>query len=139
MDRRELLSVLGGGMAGLVAQGGSARADQDGRPHDEHLQTITDCARVCNEASHHCLSELKKGSPHPDYHAKAHAAAMDCQAFCTLTAALSAQKLDGPVRPCRVCQCVPRLCRGLRGTSGRDHEGMQRGVPKLREGLPRDG
>ena len=37
------------------------------------------------------LGELKKGEPHAEYHAAAHEAAMDCQAFCTLTAALMAR------------------------------------------------
>ncbi len=91
MDRRELLSILGGGVAGLAAlDGATARADHNGHPHDEHIQIISECARVCNEASHHCLGELKKMSPHAESHAKAHQATMDCQAFCTLTAALSA-------------------------------------------------
>src|SRR6185437_3267992 len=88
MDRRELL----GGLAGMVALGtGSARADHKGHPHSEHIQVISACARVCNEASHHCLGRLKQGGPHADHHAKAHEAAMDCQAFCTLTAALTAR------------------------------------------------
>ncbi len=92
MDRRELLSGLGGGMAGLAALGvGTARADQKGHPHVEHCQTLSDCARTCNEASHHCLGQVAKGGPHAEYHVKAHEAAMDCQAFCTLTATLAAR------------------------------------------------
>lgn len=89
MDRRELLGVLGAGAAGLVVMsGGTARADNE---HDGHIKTIGECAKVCNEAAHHCLTQIKKGGPHAEYHAKAHEAAMDCQAFCTLTAALTAR------------------------------------------------
>lgn len=88
MDRRELL----GGLAGLVVLGsGTARADDKGHPHSEHLQVMSECARVCNEASHHCLDQVKKGGSHAEHHAKSHEAAMDCQAFCSLTAALAAR------------------------------------------------
>ena len=93
MDRRELLGVLGAGAAGLVAVGGgTARADQhDPHEHDGHIKVIGDCAKVCNEAAHHCLEQLRKGGPHAEHHAKAHEAAMDCQAFCVLTATLVAR------------------------------------------------
>lgn len=94
MDRRELLTVLGAGAAGLAAMGGgTARADDhEGHEHDGHIETIAECAKVCNEAAHHCLSELRKGGgEHAELHAKAHEAAMDCQAFCALTAMLTAR------------------------------------------------
>lgn len=92
MDRRELLGLLGAGVAGLVTVGsGTARADHE-HEHDEHIKTIGNCAKVCNEAAHHCLTELRKGGGvHTEYHAKAHEAAMDCQAFCVLTATLMAR------------------------------------------------
>jgi hypothetical protein len=93
MDRREVLSILGAGAAGLVAMGGgSTRADDQEHKLDGHIKTISDCAKFCNEAAHHCLRQLKKGGPLAEYHAAAHEAAMDCQAFCTLTAALMARR-----------------------------------------------
>ena len=92
MDRRELLGVLGAGAAGLVAVGGgTARAAHEGHEHDGHIKTLGECAKVCNEAAHHCLDQLKKGGPHADHHAKSHEAAMDCQEFCTLAATLTAR------------------------------------------------
>src|SRR3954467_11776853 len=91
MDRRQLLGILEAGAAGLVAAGGgTARADHD-HEHDEHIKVIGDCAKVCNEAAHHCLGELKKGGPNAEHHVKAHEAVMDCQAFCVLTATLMAR------------------------------------------------
>ena len=43
MDRRELLGVLGAGVAGLAAVGGgTARADHEGHEHDGHIKTIGD-------------------------------------------------------------------------------------------------
>jgi len=71
--------------------GGAARADHEGHEHDEHIRTLDNCAKVCNESAHHCLEQAKKGGPHAEHHAKSHEAAMDCQAFCTLTAALMAR------------------------------------------------
>ncbi len=92
MKRRELLSVLGAGAAGMAGlSGGVARADHETHAHDEHIKIIGHCIKVCNEASHHCLGELKKGGPHAELHAKAHEATMDCQSFCALTATLMAR------------------------------------------------
>jgi hypothetical protein len=89
MDRRELLGVLGA--ASLVAMsGGTANAAPEG-PHDGHIKTIGECAKVCNEAAHHCLTEVKKGGPHAEHHAKSLEAAMDCQEFCTVAATLTAR------------------------------------------------
>lgn len=91
MDRRNLLGVLGAGAVGIVATGESvARADHE-HPHDEHIKTIGECAKFCNEAAHHCLEQLSKGGPHAEHHARSHELTMDCQAFCTLTAALMAR------------------------------------------------
>ena len=91
MDRRKMLGVLGAGTAGLVAvSGGAARADHE-HDHEGHIKTMGECAKLCNEAGHHCLTELKKGGPHAELHAKSHEAVMDCQAFCTLAAALMAR------------------------------------------------
>ncbi len=93
MDRRELLGVLSAGAAGMVAMGGATAQAAKAGPHDEHIKTIGECAIACNEAAHHCLSELRKGSAkHAGHHATAHEAAMDCQAFCTLTATLTARQ-----------------------------------------------
>jgi hypothetical protein len=91
MERRELLGVLGAGAAGLIAVGGgTARADHE-HAHDGHIKVIGDCAKICNQAAHHCLDQLRKGGPHAEHHARAHEAAMDCQAFCVLTATLTAR------------------------------------------------
>ena len=91
MDRRELLGMLGAGTVGLVASGGSVpRADHE-HEHDEHIETIGRCAKVCNEAAHHCLGQLKQGPPHAGQHARAYELTMDCQAFCVLSATLAAR------------------------------------------------
>jgi len=148
MDRRELLGVLGAGAAGMVAMGGTARADHEGH-HHEHIKTIGECARVCNEAAHHCLEQLCKGGPHAELHAKAHEATMDCQAFCTLTAALMARSSpmakyahmscaeacrdcaaacegheDAYMKECvRACKACEKVCREMGGSHHHERTG----------------
>lgn len=96
MDRRELLGVLGAGALGITAVAASpARADDDKHDHhkhDEHIHVLGHCAKVCNEAAHHCLDALKHGGDNAEKHARSHEAAMDCQAFCVLTATLAARQ-----------------------------------------------
>jgi hypothetical protein len=132
MDRRELLGVLGAGAAGLVALGGGgARADQEGHEHDEHIRTIGHCAKVCNQAAHHCLGELKKGGPHADHHAKSHEAAMDCQAFCALTATLMARSSPYAKYAHRACADACRDCAAA--CEGQEDEIMKECVKACRE------
>lgn len=120
MDRRELLGILGAGAAGLVAwPGGRARADFEG-PHDDHIKTLGECAKACDEAARHCLDELYKGGKHAEDHARAHEAAMDCQAFCVLTATLMARKSPmakhahlGAVAACGKCASACEGCQDV--------------------------
>jgi hypothetical protein len=119
MDRRELLGVLGVGAAGLVAwRGGQARADDEG-PHDDPVRTLGECAKLCDEVAHHCLDQFPKGGQHADLHSKAHEAAMDCQAFCVLTATLMARRspvvkhaLRGSAAACGLCAAACEGCQG---------------------------
>jgi hypothetical protein len=152
MDRRELLGMLGAGAAGLVAAGGVAHAQQgqQAHQHDEHhehhIQTIDECARVCNETAHHCLEQLRGGGQGQADHARIHDAAMDCQAFCHLTSALMArhskmapqahaacaeacaacakaceeasEKSDVVKRCAEACRACEKVCRQMTGTQG---------------------
>lgn len=96
MNRREVLGALGIGTATLALAEGRAFArpiddDDDSHDHDEHLKIMAECAKICNEVAHHTLKEIcdKKGDI--ESHAKVHGLAMDCQAFCVLSAALMAR------------------------------------------------
>lgn len=114
MDRRELLNLLGAS-AGLAAFGAGAWAGEPARKaksgthaghahgehehgkhpggkHEEHLRTLAECVRICNETAHHCLGQLRKGAEDREVHAKIHEATMDCQAFCVLAATLMSRK-----------------------------------------------
>ena len=132
MDRRELLGVLGAGAAGLVAVGGgTARAAHEGHEHDGHIKTLGECAKVCNEAAHHCLDQLKKGGPHADHHAKSHEAAMDCQEFCTLAATLTARSSPMAKYAHQACADACRDCAAA--CEGQTEDIMKEGVKACRD------
>ena len=117
MDRRELLGVLGAGAAGLAGLGGGeAHAGHEG-PHDDPIKALGECAKVCYEAAQHCLEQLRKDAQHAEHHAKAHEAAMDCQAFCVLTATLMARRsrMTKYAHPAcaEACRNCAEACEGL--------------------------
>jgi hypothetical protein len=93
-----MMGALGLGTAAAGLGAGAALAD-DPHQHDEaehgahaeHLKAMTECARICNETAHHCLAMMCEGKGDIQAHAKVHQFAMDCQAFCNLSAALMAR------------------------------------------------
>ena len=132
MDRRELLGVLSAGAAGLVALGGgSARGAHEGHDHDEHLKIMGECIKVCNEAAHHCLGEAVKGGSHADHHAKSHEATIDCQAFCSLAAALMARSSPMAKYAHQACADACRDCAAA--CEGQEAEIMKECVKACRD------
>jgi len=131
MDRRELLAWVGLGATGLFAAGtGESRGADDqehehDHAHDEHLKTLGECVKACNEAAHHCLEHLKKDSTdNRAHHAKAHELTMDCQAFCVLAATLMAR--SSPLsqyahQACaEACRCCAEECEKGQGEVMKD-------------------
>ena len=113
MDRRELLGYVGIGAAGLLAAGptGAIAGEKDEGQAHEHIKTIGLCALACNEAAHHCLEHLKNdNAEHREHHAKAHELAMDCQAFCTLAAVLTARCSPLACHAHKACAEACRCC-----------------------------
>jgi hypothetical protein len=132
MDRREMLGLVGAGTAGLMFAGGrEARADHEHHHHDEHIRTLGECAKLCNEAAHHCLGELSKGSSKAEMHAKSHEMTMDCQAFCTLSAALMARSSTLAVHASRACAEACKCC--AEACAMHDDEIMKACAEKCRE------
>jgi hypothetical protein len=110
MDRRELFGMLGVGAVGLAASGAGAVGAAEMHAHDENIKTIGECAKLCNEAAHHCLGQLRKGGPEAEHHARAHELTMDCQAFCTMTSALAARSSPLAAHAHQACADACRDC-----------------------------
>jgi len=121
MDRRKLLGVLGAGATGVMAAGGTAQAqDQNQDPftyrsqldktHVRCLDACTACSAVCNEASHHCLMELEKGTTHKEHHAQTHHLTMDCAAMCGVSVTLIARQSPLMAEQCNACAEACRRC-----------------------------
>ena len=120
MERRELLGFMGAGAAGLLATGaGSAMAQaqaagryrsQLDKMHVECLDNCTACAAVCNESSHHCLTQLQKGQGDREHHARGHELAMDCATLCAVSATLVARMSPLMAEQCEACAEACRRC-----------------------------
>lgn len=132
MDRRQWLGAFGASAAGLASAGVTdAHADHEGHQHDEHVNLLGKCAKICNEAAHHCLGMLVKGGPHSQHHAKSHEAAMDCQAFCGLTAMLAARSSPMAKYAHQACADACRDCAAA--CEGQEHEIMKQCAAICRE------
>lgn len=99
------------GAAALSFEGLAVAAQDHEHHHDgehqdrvEHLKTIGECAIVCNATAHHCLDQICHGQGDAQKHAKVHELAMDCQAFCVLTATLMARQ--SPLSPHAHAACA---------------------------------
>lgn len=108
MDRRSMLGVMGAGAAGLVAFGGPARAQQ--HEHREHSEILDDCRKLCGQAAHHCLEELRKGVEQREEYARAHELTVDCQQFCSLSADLTSRGSPVAYHAHSACAEVCRAC-----------------------------
>ena len=110
MQRRELLGVLGATAAGLAALSGAeahAFTAAPDKAHEDCLASCTDCAKECNETTHHCAMLLAEGKKE---HAKALLLASDCAAFCELSATMIAKQSAMMVHSCAACAEVCKAC-----------------------------
>lgn len=111
MDRRDMLGVLGAGAAGLVALGGTARAQQ--HEHAGHSKALDDCRDLCGRAADHCLDQLRKGgqnAQNAELGARAHELTMDCQQFCSLATDLTSRGSPVAHHAHAACAEVSRAC-----------------------------
>jgi hypothetical protein len=116
MDRRELFTALGAGAVGLAtlsretARAGQQEHVHHDQVHEDCMKACTECARACNETASHCLNELAEGSGNRKMHARVHAMAMDCQAFCALSTALMERNSAMMEYSCNACADACRVC-----------------------------
>ncbi len=107
MDRRELLGALGATATGLlIATGTEARAQHEG--HHEHgdihkrcAEDCFDCAKMCNDAFHHCFKQVQAGKQ--NYYAKAMHLCVDCGDVCSTAGKLVARMSPLMAHTCRAC------------------------------------
>ena len=111
MDRRTMLGMLGVGAAGLTTLSGEVANAQHPHHHDpEHGDCLKAClhsAEVCNETFHYTFGHLKDG--HAE-HARVAELTIDCQGFCTLSAALLARESTLVAHACLACAEACQAC-----------------------------
>jgi hypothetical protein len=123
MDRRGLLGWMAASAAGLLAAGTSRASTPDDddehehhRHHEHHehcekMKALGECIRACNEASLHCLEQLKmESSDRREHHAKALELTRDCQEFCILAATLTVRKSPLAQYAHEACADACRCC-----------------------------
>ena len=92
MNRREIIGVVGVGLAGMALRPSEARAQHPHHHdelHGECLKACEACATICNETFHHSFHKLKDG--HAEHHRTA-IVTIDCQEFCRLSAELMSRE-----------------------------------------------
>lgn len=120
MDRRELLGSFGAAV-GMMAAGAFAApaGEEDEKDHHHHhmdkvhedcLKACLECSMVCNMMAHHCLDMINAGHGDVKRHTRAHSLAMDCQAFCTLSATMIARKSELMQFSCASCADACDAC-----------------------------
>lgn len=124
MERRELLTLLGAGAAGLVASG-SARADDDDdkkKADHDHMATMGRCAAACNMVTAHCLNEIHKGgSENSAALGKVATFTNDCQTFCIQALTLMARKSPMATYAHKACADACRDCADVCDKSSNEH------------------
>jgi len=115
MERREVLTLLGAGAAGVMMSGSAKAADpkddEKMKEHHAHMKTMGECAIICNMTMTHCLNELKReASEDREIHAKAAALTNDCQTFCVQSVTLMARHSPLAVYAHRACADACRDC-----------------------------
>jgi hypothetical protein len=113
--RRDILSALALGTAGVALAGNRADAaadsGEDDAKHKAMMKSCCDicseCAEACNKAFHHCLEQAAAGKlPH----ARMAQIALDCAAFCALSAELITRHSMLMAVSCRACADACRRC-----------------------------
>jgi hypothetical protein len=113
--RRNLMGTALAGATGVAMVAGRASAqDRPSADRHEHdvmwktcCDTCADCAKACNKAFHHCLTQaaLAKGQ-----HARMAQTLADCAAFCALSAEMLARNSTLALFSCAACADACKRC-----------------------------
>lgn len=111
MERREMLSILGLGAAGIAASGArAARANAaaiDDKETASCCKTCTDCAEQCNVTFLHCFKMVE--DRHKE-HARAARLTLDCADFCMLSERMMSRKSELMSSSCNACADACKKC-----------------------------
>jgi hypothetical protein len=111
-------NVIGTALAGatgaaLVARSAGAQnaAQDDHSEHDRMWKTCAntcgDCAKACNSAFHHCLSQAATAKGN---HARMAQTVADCAAFCALSVEMLSRKSTFALLSCGACADACKRC-----------------------------
>jgi hypothetical protein len=116
LRRRELLGAIAGGAAGMGLLTGLSHADSQVSDEGKHehspimkacCDTCAECAKACNRAFHHCVTQAAMGKA---VHAKMAQMVADCGAFCGLSSEMIARGSALMALSCRACADACRRC-----------------------------
>jgi hypothetical protein len=113
--RRNLMGTALAGATGvaMIARRASAQDRSGGQQHEHDVMwktccdTCADCAKACNKAFHHCLTQaaVAKGQ-----HARMAQTLADCAAFCALSAEMLARTSALALISCAACADACKRC-----------------------------
>lgn len=136
MNRREMIGALGLSATTVVASGVARAQDHDHHhDHDGHLETLVQCAKVCNELAHHSLEALcleQEASKREGY-SRIREATIDCQAFCVLAATLMTRHSPMGHHAHAACAEACNQCAEVCESSGVESDEIERCIAICRE------
>jgi hypothetical protein len=110
VNRREVLGVVGAGIAGAAILTSESRAQHPhhhDKLHGDCLKAAEECATVCQETYHHSFTKVRDG--HAEHHRVA-ILTMDCHEFCELAADMMARESPLVVTACSACAEACKAC-----------------------------
>ena len=113
MNRRKLLGLLGGSIAGFttLAAYGSGRAEQSDHDHsgplEECARVCADCLRECESCSDHCARLLASGKKE---HLTTLQTCADCAEVCAAAAKIASRHGPLAVAICEACAKACDIC-----------------------------
>jgi hypothetical protein len=114
--RRNLIETAVVGATGVLAAARHAGAQDAARGEHQHgdeahwtscADICEDCAKACNNAFHHCVTQAAAGK---GTHAPMAQIAADCAAFCSLSAQMLQRKSTLALLSCSACAGACKYC-----------------------------
>ena len=113
--RRNLIGSAAAAATGIALAGSRANAQNPAGGDQAHsdamwkmcCNTCDDCAKACNKAFHHCVTQAGMGKAP---HARTAQITADCAAFCELSAQMLARNSVLAMLSCQACADACKRC-----------------------------